>query len=96
MAPLETVDIFLPLSLPAQMVFYQNNKLEPRFGVQDAGNKAIIRANRQKLRMWLATNVRIQFNKVATPSKRAPTALSLCTLKTVPRRRETLSSVPME
>lgn len=66
MAPLSTVDVFLPFSLPAQMVFYQNNQLEPRYGVQDSGNKAIIRSNRQKLRAWLATNIPIRFNKTAT------------------------------
>lgn len=66
MAPFSTVDIFLPLSLPAQMIFYQNNRLEPRYGVQDTGNKAILRSNRQRLRAWLATNIPISFNKVAS------------------------------
>jgi len=66
MAPLSTVDVFLPLSLPAQMIFYQNNQLQPRYGVQDSGNKTIIRSNRQKLRAWLATNISIHFNKAAT------------------------------
>lgn len=65
MPPLQNVDIFLPLSLPAQMVFYQNNELEPRYGVQDTGSKAIIRCNRQRLRSWLATGIPIRFNKVA-------------------------------
>jgi 2-polyprenyl-6-methoxyphenol hydroxylase-like FAD-dependent oxidoreductase len=48
------------------MIFYQNNQLEPRYGVQDSGNKAIIRSNRQRLRAWLATNIPIHFNKAAT------------------------------
>jgi hypothetical protein len=66
MPPVDLTDIFLPLSLPAQMIFYGNNELEPRYGVQDAGTKAVIRCNRQRLRSWLATNIHINFGNAAT------------------------------
>lgn len=66
MPPLDLADIFLPLSLPAQIIFYGNNELEPRFGVQDSGNKDILRCNRQRLRSWLATNIPINFDLSAS------------------------------
>jgi 2-polyprenyl-6-methoxyphenol hydroxylase-like FAD-dependent oxidoreductase len=48
------------------MVFNQNNQLEPRYGVRDSCNKAIIRSNRQRLRAWLATNIPTHSDKAAT------------------------------
>ncbi len=72
MPPLTTVDHFLPLSLPAQIAFYVENKLSPRFGVEDDGSKAIIRANRQRLRRWLSTNIPVQFLKVASHLEEGP------------------------
>lgn len=66
MPPIDQTDIFLPLSLPAQMIFYGNNELEPRYGVQDDGSKSVIRCNRQRLRAWLATNIKINFGHAAS------------------------------
>jgi len=65
MPPITVVDHLLPLSLPAQLIFYRNNTLQPRYGVEDDGSKAIIRANRQRFRSWLATEIPIQFGKAA-------------------------------
>lgn len=59
------VDHLLPLSLPAQIIFYPPDALEPRIGVEDPGDKSIIRVNRQRLRDWLATNIDIQYGKTA-------------------------------
>ncbi|KAJ5404320.1 FAD-dependent urate hydroxylase [Penicillium cosmopolitanum] len=72
MPPINLTDIFLPLSLPAQMIFYGSNEVEPRYGVQDAGSKAVIRCNRQRLRSWLATNIHINFGSAATTLEEIP------------------------
>lgn len=62
----EAVDHLRPLMLPAQIAFYLTNNPKHRIGVQDPGDLSIIRANRQRLRAWLATGIDIQFSKVAT------------------------------
>ncbi|OAQ95811.1 hypothetical protein LLEC1_01688 [Akanthomyces lecanii] len=57
-------DHLLPLNLPAEIAFYDGQSLESRFGVRAASRQDIIRANRQRLRDWLATNIDIEYHKV--------------------------------
>ncbi len=57
-------DHLLPLDLPAEIAFYDGHSLDSRFGVQAASRQDIIRANRQRLRDWLATNIDIEHGKV--------------------------------
>lgn len=57
-------DHLLPLDLPAQIIFYDGQNLEPRIGVQSSGRDDVIRANRQRFRDWLATDIDIQYGKL--------------------------------
>lgn len=56
-------DHLLPLDLPAQIIFYDGHSLESRIGVEATDRQDIIRANRQRLRDWLATNIPVQYGK---------------------------------
>ncbi len=75
--PIEVVDHLLPLSLPAQIIFYPPDALEPRIGVEDSGDKSIIRANRQRLRDWLATNIDVQYGKTAVSVEEGPDSVKV-------------------
>lgn len=57
-------DHLLPLDLPAEISFYDGHSLDSRFGVQASNRQDIIRANRQRLRDWLATNIDVEYGKV--------------------------------
>lgn len=56
-------DHLLPLDLPAEIAFYDGHSLDSRIGVQATGRQDIIRANRQRLRDWLATNINVEYDK---------------------------------
>ncbi|KAH8883703.1 hypothetical protein GQ53DRAFT_731911 [Thozetella sp. PMI_491] len=64
MPPINPLNSLYPLDLPAQGALYVNNDPSFRLGVQDTDNTKL-RLNRERLRSWLATNIPIQFNKVA-------------------------------
>ncbi|KAJ8124210.1 hypothetical protein ONZ43_g6 [Nemania bipapillata] len=54
-----------PLDLPAQLSMYMPGR-ESRWGFQDSTKFPFIRAERNRLRNWLATNIPIQWGKRAT------------------------------
>ncbi|KAJ3498741.1 hypothetical protein NLG97_g881 [Lecanicillium saksenae] len=58
------VDHLLPLDLPAEMAFFDGHSVDSRISVQATSRQDIIRANRQRLRDWLATKIDIQYGKV--------------------------------
>jgi hypothetical protein len=64
--PTTTVDHLLPLDLPAQMVYHDNDGKSPRLGVRDSGDKSMIRVNREHLHDWLAMHMPIQYSKRAS------------------------------
>ncbi|RYP16127.1 hypothetical protein DL765_005328 [Monosporascus sp. GIB2] len=51
-----------PLELPAQLGMYIP-RLEGRWGFQDSPNFPLIRAERRRLRNWLATNIPVQWGR---------------------------------
>lgn len=53
-----------PLKLMPEIVFYDSVDSEKR-GYRDDGSGHWVRANRTRLRDWLATNINVQFNKQA-------------------------------
>ncbi|KAJ6782151.1 hypothetical protein PWT90_07443 [Aphanocladium album] len=57
------VDHLLPLDLPAEMAFYDGHSVDSRIGVQATSRQEIIRANRQRLREWLATKIDVKYGK---------------------------------
>ncbi|KAI4602810.1 hypothetical protein KJ359_008029 [Pestalotiopsis sp. 9143b] len=58
----EAVNHLSPLDLKTQICFYTGGA-EQRVGVQDTPETPCLRANRPKLRRWLATDVPIQWSK---------------------------------
>ncbi|KAH8896019.1 putative monooxygenase [Thozetella sp. PMI_491] len=65
MPPLSEVDHFLPLKLPAQIMFYNTDHLNRRMGVTADGSGNIIRANRPRLRDWLRANIPVRYGRRA-------------------------------
>ena len=61
--PIDVTNHLLPLSLPAQFCFYQNGECTT---TQADEKTRIVRANRPRLRDWLATNVDVQWDKRVT------------------------------
>ncbi|KAI4243626.1 MAG: hypothetical protein L6R42_010712, partial [Xanthoria sp. 1 TBL-2021] len=55
-------DHLQPLDLPAQIGLYFPG-MEGRLGVEDTPEAPIVRAERRRLRDWLATNIPIQWGK---------------------------------
>lgn len=62
--PIETTSHLNPLSLPAQLCFYDGTA-EPgkRAFVESSFEHPVLRANRQKLREWLTTNINVEWGK---------------------------------
>lgn len=58
----EAVNHLSPLDLKTQICFYTGGA-EQRVGVQDTPETPCLRANRPKLRRWLATDVTVQWSK---------------------------------
>ncbi|XWW94599.1 hypothetical protein V2A60_002544 [Cordyceps javanica] len=63
MPPPIVTDHLLPLDLPAEIAFYDGHSLSSRIAVQAESRQDIIRANRQRLRDWLATNIDVEYGK---------------------------------
>ncbi|KAM3503319.1 hypothetical protein MY11210_008772 [Beauveria gryllotalpidicola] len=63
MPSLKVADHLFPLDLPAEIAFYDGRSLDSRVGVQATSRQDIIRANRQRFRDWLATNITIEYGK---------------------------------
>ncbi|RYP90387.1 hypothetical protein DL770_003471 [Monosporascus sp. CRB-9-2] len=61
----EATDHLAPLDLPAQIGLYFPGR-EGRLGVQSTPEAPIVRAERRRLRDWLATNLPIQWGKRVT------------------------------
>ena len=59
------VDHLLPLDLPSQFAIYTAKDPSRRFGVQDDGSGAIVRANRRRLKEWLGTGLDVRYGKTA-------------------------------
>ena len=77
MPPIKVTDHFLPLSMPAQAIFYPPGLPTARMGVQDTGEGSIIRCNRGRLRSWLATNIDVAYGKVAVSIEQAPGSVTV-------------------
>ncbi|KAF3024209.1 hypothetical protein E8E14_010572 [Neopestalotiopsis sp. 37M] len=58
----EAVNHLTPLDLSTQICFYTSG-VDERVGVQDTPETPCLRANRPKLRQWLATDIPIQWSK---------------------------------
>lgn len=58
--PLETLSHLYELELPCQLCFYAGGK---KMFVESSPDQPIVRANRQKLREWLANGVDVQWDK---------------------------------
>ncbi|KAI5926648.1 hypothetical protein F4810DRAFT_724262 [Camillea tinctor] len=56
----ESVSALHPIKLEDQVVFYIDGE---RFGATDSSERPFVRANRQRLRSWLATNIDVQWGK---------------------------------
>lgn len=56
-----------PLNLETQVVFYFHND---RLGTECSPSTPTLRVNRLRLRKWLATNVNVQFGRVASKVER--------------------------
>lgn len=52
-----------PLDLPAQLCFYRDGQ---KFYVQSSEDGKVIRANRKRLRDWLATKLEVKWDKKTT------------------------------
>ncbi|KAL9079051.1 MAG: hypothetical protein Q9157_002019 [Trypethelium eluteriae] len=61
LSPVETTSHLNPLDLPAQFCMYGEDG--SRFAVTSTEDKPIVRANRSRLREWLATKVDVEWNK---------------------------------
>ncbi|KAI1385656.1 FAD/NAD(P)-binding domain-containing protein [Hypoxylon trugodes] len=61
----ESTNHLQPLSIPAQLCMYAPDK-DGRIGVEDSSEIPLIRAERLRLRNWLATNLSIQWGKRLT------------------------------
>ncbi|KAH8895366.1 putative monooxygenase [Thozetella sp. PMI_491] len=65
--PIESTNHLTPLDhLPAQFVFYDSRKPDVRVGVEDDETGKIVRANRQRLRDYLRTDIPVQYDKKVT------------------------------
>lgn len=62
MPPLEQTSHLLPLDLPAELI-HVSPDFRGRHGVRAGGDLDIIRASRRKLRDWLLTDIKVNFNK---------------------------------
>lgn len=60
MPPIDVTSHLLPLDLPAQMCLYRGDR---RFSIESQPDAKIVRANRSRLRDWLATGIDVQWNK---------------------------------
>lgn len=58
------VNHLLPLKYNYEFAWYKPNRTH-RLGVRDDGSGKFIRANRTRLRQWLATNMPVQYGKHA-------------------------------
>ena len=58
--PVEVTNHLLPLTTKPELVFYQGDKVRR---VSNTEGRPFVRANRSRLRDWLATNIDIKFNK---------------------------------
>ncbi|KAK3692993.1 putative monooxygenase [Podospora appendiculata] len=65
MPPIETVNHLLPLDLPAQIIMYDGARPDVRVGSESTPEQPLLRANRGRLRDWLATSIPIRFGKQA-------------------------------
>lgn len=65
--PIDSVSHLWPLDLPAQMCFYAR---QGKAYVESSTQHPVLRANRQKFREWLATNVDVQWGKKVSSIKR--------------------------
>ena len=63
LSPIETTSHLNPLDLPAQFCMYDRGEDRPRFAITGNKDKPLIRANRSRLREWLATNIDVQWGK---------------------------------
>lgn len=61
--PIEQTNHLIPLTLPAQFVFYDVARPGLREGVNDDETGQIVRANRQRLRDYLRKLVPVQYDK---------------------------------
>lgn len=57
-----------PLNLETQVVFYYHND---RLGTECTPSTPTLRANRLLLRKWLATNINVQYGRVASHIERS-------------------------
>lgn len=73
--PIEpAVDHLEPLKLPAQFACYINGL---RLAVTNAPDTPVLRANRNRLRRWLATNITITYGKQAVGIEEAEDAATV-------------------
>ncbi|KAI8303595.1 putative FAD-dependent monooxygenase [Colletotrichum sp. SAR11_59] len=64
LGPIEQTNHLGPLDhIPAQFVFYDVSKPDWRVGVTDDESGKIVRANRQRLRVWLLQHLHVQYNQ---------------------------------
>ncbi|XXG94221.1 hypothetical protein Hte_000474 [Hypoxylon texense] len=63
----DTVHHLNPLNLETQVVFYFHND---RLGTESSPTTPTLRANRLLLRKWLATNINVQYGRVASKIER--------------------------
>lgn len=63
----DTVHHLNPLNLETQVVFYFHND---RLGTESSPSTPTLRANRLLLRKWLATNINVQYGRVASKIER--------------------------
>ncbi|CAJ2501834.1 Uu.00g046870.m01.CDS01 [Anthostomella pinea] len=61
---MESVSALHPLKLEHQAALYYGN--QQRIGIPSAPGKVWVRANRSRLRVWLATNLDLQWGKIAS------------------------------
>ena len=61
---IEDTNHLRPLNLPAQLCFYDGG--QKKAYVESSPEYPILRANRQRLREWLATKIDVQWNKLVS------------------------------
>ncbi|KAI0599996.1 hypothetical protein F4775DRAFT_599524 [Biscogniauxia sp. FL1348] len=59
----ESVSAMLPIKVEDQLALYIGGQ---RFGFNNSSETPFVRANRHRLRVWLATNINVQWGKFAT------------------------------
>ncbi|KAI0010893.1 putative monooxygenase [Xylariaceae sp. FL0662B] len=70
------VNHLLPLKLHYEFAWYRLDRTQ-KLGVRDDGSGKFIRANRTRLRNWLATHIPIQYNKRAVRIEEANSTVTL-------------------